>query len=109
MSVKSLDLQITLPRLQDVGRIQHVQQFNEHVQQQSFALSLAKESEISQRTVKDSPQAKEGKYLEERQRKKHLSEQKPNTNDKRKTQKNVNEETSILYSNILGSNIDLKI
>lgn len=61
MTLKSVDLQVLLPKAQEVGRIQHVQQVNEQVQQQSFAAHLLQEAEMAQKMVQNLPQAREGK------------------------------------------------
>ena len=48
MTLKAVDLQVILPKIQDVGRIQQVQQSNEQAQQHSFAAQLLREKEIAQ-------------------------------------------------------------
>ena len=67
MTIKALDLQVMLPRTQEVGRIQQVEQSNEQAQQQSFAAQLSREAELAQRSVQNLPQTREGR-IKERER-----------------------------------------
>ena len=64
MTLKAVDLQVILPNIQDVGRIQQVQQSNEQAQQHSFAAQLLREKEIAQRFNSNSPESKEGRIRE---------------------------------------------
>ncbi|MDR9757551.1 MAG: hypothetical protein ACN4A7_00760 [Thermacetogeniaceae bacterium] len=68
MTLKAVDLQVILPKIQDVGRIQQVQQSNEQAQQHSFAAQLLREKEIAQRSVQNSPESKEGRIREKEEK-----------------------------------------
>jgi len=68
MTLKAVDLQVILPKTQDVGRIQQVHQSNEQAQQHSFAAQLLREKEIAQRSVQSLPESKEGRIREKEEK-----------------------------------------
>lgn len=58
MTLKAVDLQVILPKIQDVGRIQQVQQSNEQAQQHSFAAQLLREKKLPKDLFKTRLRAK---------------------------------------------------
>ncbi|MDH7576733.1 MAG: hypothetical protein QHH75_02700 [Bacillota bacterium] len=112
MTLKSLDLQVLLPRVQEVGRIQHVQQINEQNQQLNFAAHLLKESEATQQTVQNLSQSREGRIKERtREDRQSLTEKK---GQKKGTPQEKKEpapgKTQEFLTNLpLGQVVDLKI
>lgn len=106
MTLRSVDLQVMLPKTQDVGRIQQVQQFNEQAQQLSFAAQLLREKEIAQRSVQNLPESKEGRIREKEEK----SGAKKNFGQKDAQRKALHsEQTQEMHLVAPGHLIDLKI
>jgi|GEM_PF-3350898 len=108
---QAVDLQVLLPRAQDVSRIQHIQQTNEQTQQQCFAAHLAHDTEIAQRTVQNPSQTKEARIKEEeRKQQQSFQYQQEKSLEKKKAPSETSEETIEKTENAnLGRHIDLKI
>lgn len=108
---QAVDLQVLLPRAQDVSRIQHIQQTNEQNQQQCFAAHLAHDTEIAQRTVQNPSQTKEARIKEkERKQQQSFQNQQEKSFEKKKTSFGTSDVTIEKTENTnFGRHIDLKI
>lgn len=110
---QAIDMQVLIPRTQDVGRIQHIQQTNEQSQQQNFAARLLQESENAQKTVQNLPQTKEGKIKEEGRKKEQFTQQQNmrenRSNEADEPSSNQEKAPDQVLSSLIGSVIDLKI
>lgn len=109
---QSVELQIILPRTHEISRIQHVNQRSEQIQQQCFAEHLANESQRAQRSVQNSPDAREARIKE----KENQSKWHNKNNNKREDSSTKGgepspkeEETERHWDVRVGSHIDLKI
>ncbi len=111
MTLKSLDLQVLLPKAQEIGRIQHVQQANEQNQQQGFAAHLLQESEIAQKTVQNLSQSREGKIQERTRENKQFSRKQSEKEDRHRQEKEPApaETQDFAKGSPLGQVVDLKI
>ncbi len=109
MTLKALDLQVMLPRTQDVGRIQQVQQSNEQTQQQSFAAQLLKEAEIAQRSVQNLPEAREGRIREREKEKEGFDSQQESRQGTSRDGERSPEQGQEVSKSSPGQLIDLKI
>ncbi|HAA90270.1 MAG: Uncharacterized protein XD63_0029 [Thermoanaerobacterales bacterium 50_218] len=109
MTLRSVDLQVLLPRVQEAGRIQQIHQANEQTQQQSFAAHLLREAEVAQRSVQNLPQAREG-MIKERERREGRSSQSGQREKKSPKKEKEGFGNSGDFDNCqLGQNIDFKI
>jgi hypothetical protein len=112
MTLKALDLQVLLPKTQEVGRIQQIQQKNEYVQQQGFAAQFMQESEIAQRSVQHLSKTREG-IIKERKKQDASLEQDTETSEKQASQqeksKSFHPDHEQVEIPFLGCIIDLKI
>ncbi len=111
MTLKSLDLQVLLPRTQEVGRIQHVQQINEQNQQLSFAAHLLHESESIQKTVQHLSQPQEARIKERTRDERRSSARQKNEKKGAPHEKQPvpEEKQELIGSLLLGQIVDLKI
>lgn len=64
MSLRNIDLQVLIPRLQEVGRVQQVQQQQGQEQQQQFAAQFRQAAELMQNKIKESPHSEKGEVQE---------------------------------------------
>ncbi len=64
MSLRAVDLQVILPRAQEVSRIQHVQQAGEQGQQQALAAAFQQAAEAARATVQQLPEPREARIKE---------------------------------------------
>ncbi|MDH7479977.1 MAG: hypothetical protein QHH02_08205 [Syntrophomonadaceae bacterium] len=64
MSMRNVDLQVLIPRLQEVGRVQQVQQQQGQEQQQQFAAQFRQAAELLQNKIKESPRSEKGEVRE---------------------------------------------
>lgn len=111
MTVKALDLQVILPKIQEVGKIQQVQQNSEQAQQQIFAAQLLRDAEIAQRSVQNLPQPKEGR-IREREKEKEWSDSSSQKESRRETLQDREQNLDRGHGKAnfpLGQFIDLKI
>lgn len=111
MNQTTVELQIILPRTQEISRIQHVHQRSEQIQQQCFAAHLANESQKAQKSVQNSPHAREVRIKEKenqnRWQNKDNQKEKPSSKEEESSQSA--EETKKYWNAGIGSHIDLKI
>lgn len=106
MTLKAIDLQVIFPKVQDVGKIQQVQQSSELAQQQSFAAQLLRETEIAQRSVQSSPECKDGRIREKEEK----SRKKKNYGQKSaRSRAHHSKQNQEITSFTPGQLIDLKI
>ncbi len=109
MTLRSVDLQVLLPRVQEAGRIQQIHQTNEQTQQQSFAAHLLREAEVAQRSVQNLPQAREGMIKERERQESRSSQSGSKEKESPKEEKEAFEKSSDFDKCQLGHRIDLKI
>ncbi|NPV92023.1 MAG: hypothetical protein HPY50_14750 [Firmicutes bacterium] len=60
MSIRNVDLQVMLPKLQEVGRVQQVQQQSNQEQQQQFAAQFKHTADLQQTKVLESHKGEKG-------------------------------------------------
>jgi hypothetical protein len=70
MSLKLIELQIALPKTQDVGKLQEQLQYQGQLAQQQLAMSIQKQDERMRHQVTKAEQSEKAKWQKERNRKK---------------------------------------
>lgn len=108
MSLKAVDLQVMLPRIHEVGRMQQTQQLQEQAQQQSFATYLTREAETVQKTVQNLSQMQEG-MIKEKEEEKGRSSPKKEGQKSGKKEMEAEEHFKGPQTMDIGQKVDFKV
>lgn len=106
MSLRSVDFQVALPRVQEAGRAQPINNQEQNVRQEQFALQFQKQVEQSQQQVTD-PLKSRDLRVEERTGgtgEKHYKRQ-----PKEKREEKEEREEKLAADPLLGRHIDIEI
>lgn len=105
MSIRNVDLQVMLPKLQEVGRVQQIQLQQNQEQQQQFAAQFKHAADLQQSKVLESPKNEKGEVRErESSRQGNQHERQPS-----EQQEQNSEETQPSKDSRLGSMLDITI
>ncbi|MGI6648224.1 MAG: hypothetical protein ACOX5W_03960 [Bacillota bacterium] len=74
MSVKMVDMQVLIPKVQEVAKTQQIQQQGLPNQQASLAAQLRQEAAHKQSSVQETPQSEESKILDQEKERKNRDE-----------------------------------
>lgn len=103
MPIRPVDMQVLLPKVNEVSRIQQIQNQNEQNSQQQFASQLQKEATKQETQVQHSNKSQGGKVNKDSGNKSSSEEK-----EKKKKQKNE-QESEIIKDPKLGNKLDIKI
>jgi len=107
MSVKSVDLQVLIPRTQELSRVQQLEQQSGQNQQQQFAAQLQQTATRLEQSVKQTVAADKGK-VQERQHQSKQSRQEQTPKDEKEEQSRKGRQEAPVQPG-LGSTIDIKV
>jgi hypothetical protein len=106
LTVRSVDMQVLLPKIQEIGKNQQVQNQQDQSQQQQFAAQMQKQAELQKHRVQNSPKSEGHKIDVESEKKGH--QQKKRHSDEDKKQEHVEGETGVKDPS-KGNLLDIKI
>jgi hypothetical protein len=107
MSVKPVDLQVLIPRTQELSRVQQLEQQSGQNQQQQFAAQLQQSAARQEQSVKQAVAADKGK-VEERQHSSKQSRQEQGDKEEKEGHSQKPRPEPPVYPG-LGGTIDIKI
>ncbi|ADG82363.1 hypothetical protein [Thermincola potens] len=90
MSLRPVDMQVLIPKIDEVAKSHQIQNQHEEFQQQQFAAQLQKQAELQQKQVTNSPKSEGGKIKKEKEKEKYRQQ----SGDGKKQRYNAQEEDS---------------
>lgn len=105
MTVRSVDMQVLLPKIQEIGKNQQVQNQQDQSQQQQFASQMQKQTEKQKHQVQNSLKPEGNKITAGNEQGKQQQKQKPQEEGARD---NLEEETGVKDPD-KGNLLDIKI
>ncbi|MDA8233816.1 MAG: hypothetical protein M0Z31_03235 [Clostridia bacterium] len=107
MTIRPVDLQVLMPKVQEVSKIQQAKNQGEHNQQQQFATQLQKESQQIQQQVQNSPKSVGTRITKDQS--KQPNDQGDRTPEQRQSKDQENEQAKELKDPKLGKILDIKV
>ncbi|MDH7497827.1 MAG: hypothetical protein QHH05_05215 [Syntrophomonadaceae bacterium] len=106
MTIRTVDLQVMLPRVSEVSRVQHVQQHDHENRQQEFVHQLVQQGIREQTTVQRSPRGEEARVRERQEREGEQKKRQPGAGNERERENK--EQQKAVDLGPLGHTIDLR-
>ena len=108
MSIKMVDLQVLIPKVQEVAKTQQIQQQGSDNQQASTASQLAREAKLLQSSVQETPRSEEGK-IREREEEQNKKREKEGGKGAKPQENAGEEERELSLDPRLGKKIDIMV
>ncbi len=107
MSIKMVDMQVLIPKVQEVARTQQIQQQGSNNQQASTANQLVREAEQRQNSVQETPRNEEGKIREREGD--QGSKRETDAKKKQRKEESQSDEAGLAKDPRLGKRIDITV
>lgn len=104
MTVRSIDMQVLLPKISEANRSQPIQNQQNQTQQQQFAAQFQKQADIQRHQVQNSNKSEGSKITQDDQKNKSHDQRENHRKD------NTEEETAVSAKDpVKGNLLDIKI
>lgn len=106
MTIRPVDMQLLVPKIQEAGKVQNQQQNSPQTSQQDLAVQMQKQADIREKSVQQTDHSAEGKIQAHQEKQ---GQGKQDTSGREKNKKNDLEQSDKNLDPMRGNVLDIKI